>query len=168
MSQPLITPDNSNDPANASTGRANISAERFISPDYMAGEMDNIWSKMWLVAGVASDVQEPGDYFVFNLGSESILVSRTHSGELAAMYNVCQHRGARVMVNDMGAIDAFVCPYHGWTYDLDGTLKTVPDEDRFSQGAPCDKLSLPPVRVESWGAMIWICMDDDVSSNRRH
>jgi phenylpropionate dioxygenase-like ring-hydroxylating dioxygenase large terminal subunit len=157
-------PDDSNDASNAPTGRANISAERFISPDFMAREWETIWPKMWLVAGVASDVAEPGDYFVFNIGRESIIVSRTKSGEIAAMYNVCQHRGARVLVNDIGSLDAFVCPYHGWTYEHDGTLNVVPDTDRFSQGAPCEELSLQRIRVQSLGAMIWICMDDEAPS----
>jgi phenylpropionate dioxygenase-like ring-hydroxylating dioxygenase large terminal subunit len=162
MSTPLIRPDETDDLSNAPTGRAKISADRFISTGHMENEWEKIWPKTWLVAGVASDVREPGDYFVFNIGLESILVSRTKDGELAAMYNVCQHRGARVVVNDIGALDAFVCPYHGWTYDHGGKLIHAPETDRFSQGVPCEELSLKRVRVESLGAVIWVCMDDDV------
>lgn len=142
-------------------GTSPITAERYISPDYLAREQGRVWEKSWLMAGLLSDVQEPGDFFVYNIGRESIVVARTNDGDIAANYNVCQHRGARVMVNDLGAVDKFVCPYHGWTYELDGTLSFVPDTDRFSQGAPCDKLSMKPVRVEVWAGMVWICMDDD-------
>ena len=56
-----------------------------------------------------------------------------------AHYNVCQHRGARIMVNDMGWVKNFVCPYHGWEYGNDGTLAVVPDEGRFPDGVPCEE-----------------------------
>lgn len=161
MSSPLYMPDDSDTPSNAPTGRATLSAERFISPDFMEREWQTIWPKTWLVAGPACDVAEPGDYFTFNIGRESIIIARTSKSELAAMYNVCQHRGARVLVNDRGSLDAYVCPYHGWKYDHDGTLLEAPDTDRFSQGVPCDKLSLKHVRVETLGAMIWVCMDEN-------
>jgi phenylpropionate dioxygenase-like ring-hydroxylating dioxygenase large terminal subunit len=141
-----------------------ITAERFISREYLAREWKNLWPKVWLVAGVEQDVAEPGDFFVFNLDPESIIVSRTEAGELAAFYNVCQHRGARILLSDRGVMDRYTCPYHGWTYANDGTLVHVPDEDRFSRGVPCERLSLKPVRVEAWGGVVWICMDPDASS----
>jgi phenylpropionate dioxygenase-like ring-hydroxylating dioxygenase large terminal subunit len=142
-------------------GTRPITAERYISPDYLAREFDKVWGKNWLFAGLVSDVKEPGDYFVFNIGRESILVSRTDDGEVVANYNVCQHRGARVVVNDMGSFAKFVCPYHGWTYDTNGELIHAPDTDRFRQGVPCEQLSLQPVRAECWAGMVWVCMDDD-------
>ena len=142
-------------------GTRPITAERYTSPDYMEREQDLVWGKAWLFAGLTSDVANAGDYFVFNIGRESIVVSCTAEGNIVAHYNVCQHRGARVLVNDMGTLDAFVCPYHGWSYRPDGTLFHVPDPDRFSQGAPCEQLSLKPVRVECKHGMVWVCQDDD-------
>ena len=142
------------------SGTKPITADRYISPDYLQTEFDEIFAKQWLFAGLESDLQETGDYFVFNIGRESILVSRTQTGELAANYNVCQHRGARVMVGDMGSVDAFVCPYHGWTYAPDGRLLHAPDPDRFSKGVPCEELSLKAVRLEVWAGMVFVCMDD--------
>ncbi|MFN3231060.1 MAG: aromatic ring-hydroxylating oxygenase subunit alpha [Alphaproteobacteria bacterium] len=150
------------DGAAAPTGTATITAERFTSPDYMHREWEKLWPRCWLFAGVTQDVSEPGDYFVFDLGPESIIVSCAEDGTVAANYNSCQHRGARIAVNERGAVDAFVCPYHGWQYELDGTLKHVPEADRFVQGTPCDRLSLKPVRVEVWAGTVWVCMDDDV------
>ena len=141
-----------------------ITAERYVSPDYMAREWQKLWPNVWLVAGIAQDVAEPGDYFVFNLDPESIIVSRTQDNELAAFYNVCQHRGARILLSDRGAMDKYTCPYHGWTYANDGTLIHVPDEDRFSRGVPCEEHSLKAVRVESWGGIVWISMDPDGAS----
>ena len=127
----------------------------------MEAEWERVWSKAWLVAGLACDVKEPGEYFVFNLGTESILVSCTDDNEIVAHYNVCQHRGARIMVNEMGWVKNFVCPYHGWEYANTGELVVVPDEGRFPQGVDCAERSLKPVRCEVWAGMVWVCMDDD-------
>jgi len=136
-----------------------ITPERYISHEYMALERQKLWPKTWLVAGVEQDVSEPGDYFVFNLEPESIIVSRAKDGQLTALYNACQHRGTRVLLSDFGSLNEYTCPYHGWTYSNDGTLISVPDEDRFSRGVPRDKLSLKPLRVEAWAGIVWVCMD---------
>ena len=141
-----------------------ITAERYVSPDYLAREWQKLWPNVWLVAGVAQDVAEPGDYFVFDLEPESIIVSRTQQGGLAAFYNVCQHRGARILLSDRGAMEKYTCPYHGWTYANDGTLIHVPDEERFSRGVPSEEHSLKAVRVESWGGIVWISMDPNGGS----
>ena len=95
----------------------------------MAREWDQVWTKTWLFAALERDVAEPGEYVVFNLGAESILISCDDDGNIVAFYNVCQHRGARVMVNDLGWTKNFVCPYHGWTYNNAGTLTVVPDRN---------------------------------------
>ena len=73
----------------------NFSKERYLSRDYMSAEWDNLWRRTWLVAGLVSDVAEPGQFFVFDLGQEQILVSHTLEGEVQGFYNVCQHRGNR-------------------------------------------------------------------------
>ena len=141
--------------------QARISADRYTSTDYLAAERTALWPRVWLVAGVAQDVLEPGDFFVFDLEPESIIVSRTEAGDLSAFYNVCQHRGARLLNSPRGAMASYTCPYHAWRYSNDGTLVHAPDEDRFSQGVPCEQLSLKHVRVESWAGVIWVCMDPE-------
>lgn len=143
----------------APTGRATIDANRYTSVDYMAREWNNVWPRTWLFAGLVQDVQEPGEYFVFSIGTESILVACDDDGAIGAFFNVCQHRGARVMVNDRGWVKNFVCPYHGWTYATDGALDVVPERERFSGGVPCEERSLPKIRVETWAGMVWVCMD---------
>ncbi len=136
-----------------------VTAERYISRDYATLEWQKLWPTSWLVAGVATDVAEAGDFFVFDLEPESIIVSRTSENQLAAFYNVCQHRGARILLTDRGALDEYTCPYHGWKYANDGTLVHAPEGEGFSRGDPCEKLSLKSVRVEAWAGIIWICMD---------
>ena len=138
---------------------ATLDTDRYTSPDYMAREWDQVWSKTWLLAGVEEDVREPGDFFKFEIGREAIIIVRTETGELAALYDACQHRGNKLVVSERGSVPSFTCPYHGWTYDLDGTLKYVPDQERFAQGVPCEDLSLKPVKVETWAGIVWINMD---------
>jgi phenylpropionate dioxygenase-like ring-hydroxylating dioxygenase large terminal subunit len=141
-----------------------ITAERYISKDYMERERDQLWGRSWLVAGVSQDVVEPGDFFVFDLEPESIIVSRSEAGELNAFFNVCQHRGARLVLSEAGAMQTYTCPYHGWVYNNDGSLCEVPDEDHFSRGIPKEKLSLQSLRVDDWAGAIWVCMDPDAPS----
>ncbi len=140
-----------------------IRAERYVSSRWMEREAAAVWPRMWLFACLERDVAAAGEYQVLDIGDESILVSRTDDGELAAFYNVCQHRGARVMVNRGGWVRDFVCPYHGWTYGHDGRLKVVPDVDRFSDGVDCDARSLRPVQVASFAGLVWVCMDLDAA-----
>ena len=140
-----------------------ITPERYISAAWMEREFDQLWPRAWLVACLERDVTGPGQYVVFNIGRESILVSRTGDGELAAFYNVCQHRGARLMVGDRGCERAFTCPYHGWSYRPDGRLVVVPDNQRFPGGVDRSARSLKPVRVDTCAGLVWICMDPDAA-----
>jgi len=149
---------------NTQPPKAQITAERYISPEFMARERDAVWAKTWLVAGLAQDVAEPGDFFVFDIEPESILVSRSNDGQVRAFYNVCQHRGARLVNVDRGLQDSYTCPYHAWRYGNDGQLEYAPEADRFSQGLPCDQLSLKSLRVENWAGLIWVCMDSEAPS----
>ena len=82
-----------------------ITADRYISPDYMLQEREKLWAKTWLVAGVVQDVEEPGDFFVFDFEPESVIVSRAEDGTINAFYNVCQHRGARLLLTNQGAME---------------------------------------------------------------
>jgi len=139
--------------------KATLDAERYYDQQVMKQEWETIWTKSWLLAGLASDIAEPGDYFLFSIGHESIIISRDNAGQVQAMYNACQHRGNRVIATEQGSVPAFTCPYHGWIYDLDGTLQTVPDEERFEPRIDCDAYSLKHVKVEVWAGVVWVNMD---------
>lgn len=135
-----------------------LTAERYISPDWLAREFEVLWPQVWVFAGLEQDLDPPGSYFVFHLGEESILVTKDE-GDLQAFYNVCQHRGARLMVNDRSWVKNFVCPYHGWTYDHRGALTVLPDPERFTPPVDCAARSLKPVRVDSWQGLVFVNMD---------
>lgn len=136
-----------------------ISAERYISPRWLEREAETLWPKTWLFACLERDVAEPGQYATFDIGRESILVSRTDDGELVAMFNVCQHRGARLVPDATGRTKSFVCPYHGWTYRRDGRLVVVPDHQRFAGRVDRAECSLSRVQVDALAGLVWICME---------
>jgi phenylpropionate dioxygenase-like ring-hydroxylating dioxygenase large terminal subunit len=141
----------------------NFTKERYLSRDYLEREWENMWTKTWLFAGLASDVGATGDYFLFNIRHESIIVTRTQSGEISAFYNVCKHRGNRLIPTTelFGTVKSFRCAYHAWTYDLDGRIKSVPDQHRFSKGIPTEKLSLKQLPLAEWHGLIFISLNDD-------
>jgi len=137
-----------------------ITPERYTSEAWLARESAELWPKVWQFACLERDVTEPGQYVVLNIARESIVVSRTQDGELAAFYNACQHRGARILVNDMGCEKSYTCPYHGWTYRPDGRLIVVPDNQQFpGGGVDRSKHSLKRLRVGSSLGMVWVCED---------
>ena len=138
----------------------NFSKERYVSPDYAAREWQRVWSSAWLLAGLEQDVRSPGDFFVFEIGHESILVTRTRDGMLGAYYNVCQHRGNRLVQTERGNADGFRCAYHAWTYESDGSVRSIPDRHKFKQGLPCEQTDLKPVHVDVWDGFVFISLAD--------
>ncbi len=138
-----------------------IPKDRYTSPDFARLEWDHMWTKVWLCAGRASDAPEPGDYFSFEVGPESILVVRQHDGSLAARYNVCMHRGNRLREPGRGHAEAFSCSFHGWCYGIDGRLEKTLDPESFPQGVDAEKLSLRPLRCDTWAGFVFVCMDPD-------
>ena len=126
---------------------ANFSKHRYLNPAWMDREWEQIWSRCWLLAGLESDLEQAGDFFVFDLGREEILVTRGTDGTVRAFYNVCQHRGNRLVAAERGHADSFRCAYHAWTYDVDGKLAIVPHQDQFPAGVPCAERSLKPVHT---------------------
>ena len=139
-----------------------IPKERYTSREFAELEWRHMWSKVWLMAGRTSDIPEPGDYFTFEIGPESILVIRQPDGSIAARYNVCMHRGNRLREPGRGHASEFSCLFHGWRYAIDGTLLQALDAETFPQGTPCDRLSLRPVRCETWAGFVFVCLDPDV------
>ena len=139
----------------------NYSVDRYTSTAYMEAEWANVWRRSWLLAGLASDVNNPGDYFVFDMDREQILVTKTEQGEVQGFYNVCQHRGNTLVSHQRGHANSFRCAYHAWTYELNGRLKSVPYEERFAQGVDCEARSLKAVRTEIWDGFVFVCLADD-------
>ncbi len=139
---------------------SNFTKDRYVSRAYAEREWGRLWSETWLFAGLEQDVTSAGDYFVFEIGHESILVSRADDGRLGAFYNVCQHRGNRLVHSERGQADGFRCAYHAWTYNADGTIRSIPDRNKFHLGLPCQQTSLKKLHVAVWEGLIFVSMAD--------
>lgn len=94
----------------------------YHDPAVFAHEKARIWHRHWLCAGHASQAARPGDYFMVRMDAEQVIIARDEAGTLHAMLNVCRHRGAEICTEPHGHASYFVCPYHAWTYRLDGSL----------------------------------------------
>ncbi|QYX57527.1 aromatic ring-hydroxylating dioxygenase subunit alpha [Roseovarius sp. SCSIO 43702] len=105
--------------------------EFYSDPDVYEADIRDYWNHHWIWVGHVSQVAEPGAFFLFDYGPESIIVVRDREGRLGAFLNVCRHRGSRVCVARSGTARVFSCPYHAWTFELDGRLRraTHMDED---------------------------------------
>ncbi len=141
------------------TGRVN--PDRYYSAEWMAREWEQLWTRTWLIAGPRSDLEEPGDYFTFDIGRESIIVTLNDDNELRAFYNVCPHRGNRLVLNEMGSTPRFTCAFHSWCFDLDGQCEKITDESTFRPGTMDGRPKLKHVRVEEKAGLIFVNLDDD-------
>ncbi len=95
----------------------------YTDPDHLGQEIDTLFRKFPIIVGSSAQLSEPGKYLTHNTTGVPILVTRTRTGEIKAFINVCRHRGARVVNEPCGKANTFACPYHGWTYDLEGNLR---------------------------------------------
>jgi phenylpropionate dioxygenase-like ring-hydroxylating dioxygenase large terminal subunit len=119
-----------------------ISREIFVNAELYEQEKAQIFARAWLYIGHESQIKNPGDFFVSRMGEESVILTRDREGKIHVFLNTCRHRGMRVCRYDEGHANALYCPYHGWTYGLDGKLIVVQSyEESYS----------PPFRKEDWG-----------------
>lgn len=133
----------------------------YTDPEVYRLEIERIVNRNWIMAGHVSQIQKPGDFFVAEVGAESVIVVRGSDGEVKAFANVCRHRGSLVCLAKSGSTRKFECPYHGWMYDIDGRLiaaRAMHEEfDKSSHG-------LHPVSLDVLGGLIFICLCDDPPS----
>jgi nitrite reductase/ring-hydroxylating ferredoxin subunit len=132
---------------------------RYFSEEFMRKEWTHLWPRAWLLAGVTADVREPGDYFTFDIGHESIIVARQDDGSLKAFYNVCPHRANRIALNDFGSVNEFTCAFHGWKFRCNGQLKSITDEQTFAPKLVAHRPGMSEVRCDSHAGLIFVNLD---------
>jgi glycine betaine catabolism A len=133
----------------------------YVAPEILAEEFDRIFTRRWLCVGREERVSQPGDYFLQNLGLESIIVLRDRSGTLRAHYNVCRHRGTRLCEQPHGRFSETIqCPYHAWTYALDGRLIGAPSSSDIEGFMKAD-YPLRSVAIEPWEGFLFINLAED-------
>lgn len=137
----------------------NFSKQRYISDDWMRREWQSVWSKCWQVVAPASDLGAAGDFVVYEVGRESLLLTCDKDGVARAFYNVCQHRGVRLVDEPCGRRDSFRCPYHSWRYNPEGELTYAPASEQFQHGLPQQQVNLEEVRCATALGLVWVCLD---------
>jgi phenylpropionate dioxygenase-like ring-hydroxylating dioxygenase large terminal subunit len=134
---------------------------RYYDPEFMTREWDQLWTRSWLIAGIETDIPEPGDYSVFRIGRESIIIVRQEDGSVKAMYNVCAHRGNQLVQNDRGSVIQFTCAFHSWQYGLDGQCTHITDKETFNPQMVKQNPTLKSVHCETFAGLIFINMDEN-------
>lgn len=128
----------------------------YFSPELLELEKTELFRKCWQLACHVSDVPEPGDYLCFDIVGERALVVRGKDGVVRAFHNVCRHRGSRVVADAQGQCrSALVCPFHGWSYNFDGTLKAVPQRRTLPDLDPVEH-GLVPLDHEIWNGFVFV------------
>jgi phenylpropionate dioxygenase-like ring-hydroxylating dioxygenase large terminal subunit len=137
-----------------------LPAWTYSDPEFFAAEEERVFAPSWQVVCHESDVPGPGDWHTLEYLGESVLVIRGKDLALRAFGNVCRHRGSRVVDGSSGCARKLVCPYHAWTYDLDGALVGVPDSASYP-GLDKANHGLVPVSMELWRGFIFIRLKDE-------
>jgi glycine betaine monooxygenase A len=134
-----------------------LEREFYLSPAVFALDMARVFGRWWLFAGHSCSIPEPGDWFTWSIGLDSVIVIRGEDGEIRAFHNTCRHRGSRICTSETGRGPRLICPYHHWSYGLDGGC-LVDTKDEF--GADPAVLGLHPVRLENAAGLLFISLAD--------
>jgi len=126
----------------------------YTDPEVLRREQERIFRPAWQYAGHTGQLPEPGTFFTGRSGRTPIVVTRARDGELRAFVNVCRHRGFPV-AEGQGKRETLQCPYHAWTYGLDGGLRSAPRSDE-EPDFPRDELGLEPIAVGTWGPFVFV------------
>jgi phenylpropionate dioxygenase-like ring-hydroxylating dioxygenase large terminal subunit len=142
------------DPEIMQTGR--VRADVYFSPERFKAERE-MFRTAWLLAGRVEQIKRPGDWFIkeIDICNASIIVARHKDHSIQAFHNVCRHRGMRLKWQESGHDNLLVCPYHAWSYDTDGALKTITDERCFPKFCK-EENGLTKVHVDVWAGFIFI------------
>jgi Rieske 2Fe-2S family protein len=139
--------------------RPTLPGPDYVDPAIFAREQERIFAPGWSALAIATDLPRPGDWVTAALAGEQLLIVRQTDGSVRGFHNVCRHRGSTICDGPAGSAGRMLrCPYHAWTYDLEGSfvgapqLRAMPDVDRAGQG-------LVPVGTEVWSGLVWVTLD---------
>ncbi len=135
-----------------------LPAAYYVEPGIFAAELETVFRQGWLFAGHGCDVAAPGDYLLFDLGDESVIVVRDETGALRAHHNVCRHRGSRICEEARGSVSVLICPYHHWTYGLDGRLRAA---RLMGEGFHKQGYRLGPAAVREAAGLVFVSLAEE-------
>ncbi len=137
-----------------------IPAPWYVDPRIAELEAGTVFSKTWQMVGRVEQVEAPGQFVTANVAGEPIVVVRGNDGLLRGFYNVCRHHAAAVVTESCGQASRLHCPYHGWNYGLDGSLKGMPEFDGV-KNFDRQQNGLVPVRAEIWEKFVFVNLDPE-------
>src|SRR5579862_659946 len=142
----------------ANPGQLTLPGRYYTSDEVYLLEQERVFRRRWICAGREERIGSPGDYFVRNLGTESIIFVRGKDGAIRAFHNVCRHRGTRICEAENGTFtNAIRCPYHSWAYGFDGALIAAPFMEGVQDFDPA-QYPLHPVSVALWEGFIFFSL----------
>jgi phenylpropionate dioxygenase-like ring-hydroxylating dioxygenase large terminal subunit len=147
-----------------------VPKERYTSAEFARLEAERLWPRVWQMACRSEEIPEPGDYTVYDILDQSVLLMRQEDGTVKAFHNFCPHRGTQLAVGT-GTLPSsrLVCPFHGWSWSIDGANTYVLDAQEFCGGAPSqERVGLRTVPVAEWLACVWINLDPDAPPFEDH
>lgn len=137
-----------------------LPAWTYHDPEFFELEKERVFASSWQVVCHVSDIPNTGDWHGLEYIGESVIVVRGKDGEVRAFTNVCRHRGSRIVDGSSGCAKKLICPYHAWTYELDGKLTGVPDSASYP-GLDKANHGLAPVSMEIWRGFIFVRLKDE-------
>jgi choline monooxygenase len=140
-----------------------IPAAWYTDPRVAHLELQSVFSRNWQAVGRLAQLEKPGDYITASVANEPIVVVRGRDGKLRAFYNVCRHHAMTVMNEPCGHAEHMRCPYHGWTYNLEGELRGMTEFEGVKNFERADN-GLVPVRVEPWENFVFVNLDPNAAS----
>ncbi|MEU9823332.1 aromatic ring-hydroxylating oxygenase subunit alpha [Pseudonocardia alni] len=138
-----------------------VAGRLYTDPELFELEMTRIFERAWVWVAHTSELPGPGTFKSTHVGRQPVIVTRDRKGEIRTLLNRCRHRGASVCEKPQGRANGFTCPYHAWSYGLDGALRGVPYPDGYEGVLEKRDLSLRRLRTESYGGMVFATLDPD-------
>ncbi len=137
-----------------------LPARYYVDPDHFLAERERFFARMWACVGREDEVAHSGDAIVREVAGESLILVRGDDGEIRAFYNVCRHRGTRLLESPEGCVGKRIqCPYHAWTYDLHGNLVAAPHMDEGPRFQKAD-YPLKTVALDRWDGHLFVHLGD--------
>lgn len=139
-----------------------VAAQLYTDPERFDAEMEKIFHRTWVWVAHESEIPEPGNFKMAHVGTQPVIVNRDRKGNFNVLLNRCRHRGASVCEVPKGKANGFTCPYHSWSYALDGKLRGIPYPDGYEGVIEKNEMPLQRLRVESYAGMIFASFNQDV------
>jgi glycine betaine catabolism A len=149
------------------TIRTTLPQKYFTDPAVFEAELERLFFRRWICVGRAPEIPEPGDYFLREIGAESVLIVRGLDGKVRGFFNVCRHRGTRICSAAQGRFAGSIqCGYHGWTYGLDGMLTAAPhmDQTDFCK----ENYPLQGIAADAWDGHLFVNLDGNAGTLQDH